>query len=278
MKFYLVFSLFLASCLHAQFRIENAEFTMKTSSYKAENFDTSLYNVYYKVEYIPDVAQREKRKDAICILEIGKGYSKFADVKQLKLDSLNEKYSHQKEVNVKEMEGLLNINVGFKPIILKDLSKKKITYQARIKDGYQYQEDQPEFKWKIQKDTKSILGNICRKATMNFRGRDYIAWFTEAISSNNGPYKFEGLPGLILELSDTKGDYHFLAIGIDKKNLPIYLRNEERILKVSRDKYNEVEKTYHDNPGFFHGKPYNADGTPMVIKSKPIPYNPIELE
>ncbi len=278
MKFYLIFCFFLASCFHAQFRIESPDFSMKTSTYKAENYDTSLYNVYYQLEFVSDAARKEIRKEAVCVLQVGKDYSKFNDVKQLKLDSLNEKYSHQKEVNAREMEALMNINVAFQPVVLKDLSKKKIIYQGRIKGIYQYQEEQPEFKWKLEKETKTILGHLCKKATMRFSGRNYIAWFTEAISSNNGPYKFEGLPGLILELMDTKDEFHFLAIGIDRKSLPIYLRNEERILKVTKNKYREVEKTYHDNPGFFHGKAYNADGSPMIVKSKPIPYNPIELE
>lgn len=278
MKFYLVFCFFIVSWFHAQFRIESPDFSMKTSTYKAENYDTSLYNVYYQFAFVPDAARKEVKKEAVCVLQIGKQYSKFNDVKQLRVDSLSEKYSRQKEINAREMEAMMNINVAFQPVILKDLSKKKLIYQGRIKGIYQYQEDQPEFKWKLEKGTKVVLGYSCKKATVKFGGREYIAWFTSGISSNNGPYKFEGLPGLILELYDTKDEFHFVAVGIDKKILPIYLRNEDRILKVTKEKYKEVEKTYHDNPGFFHGKAYNTDGTPMVVKSKPLPYNPIELE
>ncbi|MGI9581834.1 GLPGLI family protein [Chryseobacterium sp. RRHN12] len=278
MKFYLLFFFLTASVFHAQFRIDNPNFSMKTSTYKVENYDTSLYNVYYRLEFVPDVARKELKKESVCILQVGKDYSKFSDVKQLKSDSLSEKYSHQKEINGKEMEALMNINVVFHPVILKDISKRKITYQGRIKGIYQYQEEQPDFKWKLEKGTKTILGYACKKATVKYKGRDYVAWFTDSISSNNGPYKFEGLPGLILELTDTGNEFHFVAIAIDKKNLPIYLRSEDRILNVTKEKYREVEKNYHDNPGIFHGKAYNADGSPMIVKSKPLPYNPIELE
>lgn len=186
---------------------------MKTANYTTENFGGSLYNVYYHFSFSKDAAHLEKKKETVCVLQIGKEYSKFTDVKQLKLDSLNEQYSHKKEINAREMEALMNINVAFPAVILKDLIKKEITFQGKIKDSYQYQEKQPEFKWKVEKDTKTILGYSCRKATVDFRGRDYVAWFTEAISSNNGSYKFEGLPGLILELYDTNKEFHFTAVG-----------------------------------------------------------------
>lgn len=42
---------------------------------------------------------------------------------------------------------------------------------------------------------------------MKFRGRDYIAWFTEEIPVSKGPYKFNGLPGLIVLIHDITNRY-----------------------------------------------------------------------
>ena len=44
---------------------------------------------------------------------------------------------------------------------------------------------------------------------MPFGGRIWTAWFAPEIKTSDGPYKFLGLPGLILKLEDDKGDYRF---------------------------------------------------------------------
>jgi GLPGLI family protein len=61
--------------------------------------------------------------------------------------------------------------------------------------------------WNVEKKiVKVINGFNCFKATTKFRGRDYIAYFTDEISVKFGPFKFKGLPGLILELYNTESD------------------------------------------------------------------------
>lgn len=64
------------------------------------------------------------------------------------------------------------------------------------------------FNWKIDTSSKvlMILGMKCQKATLEFRGREYEAYFTTEVSSNDGPWKFYGLPGLILWIK-SKDDY-----------------------------------------------------------------------
>ena len=75
-----------------------------------------------------------------------------------------------------------------------------------------------------------------------------------------------------------KNHFHFIAVAADKKSYDIYLRNEDRILKVTREKFRTVQKSYYDNPGFFIHQGYNADGTAKTSRLKSKPYNPIELE
>ena len=57
--------------------------------------------------------------------------------------------------------------------------------------------------WKIEKETKKLGKFNCKKATTSFRGRNYTAWFTTEIAVPFGPWKLNGLPGLILEAYDT---------------------------------------------------------------------------
>lgn len=72
------------------------------------------------------------------------------------------------------------------------------------------------FDWKIYPDTKMIKDYQVQKATTSFAGRDYIAWSTIEVPVSDGPYKFNGVPGLILEIADTKNDYIFSFIGLEK--------------------------------------------------------------
>lgn len=63
--------------------------------------------------------------------------------------------------------------------------------------------------WNIDTVTKKVGELNCTKATCNFRGRNYTAWFSNDIPKSKGPWKFGGLPGLIVELEDSQR--HFVV-------------------------------------------------------------------
>ncbi|WP_417430916.1 GLPGLI family protein [Halpernia sp.] len=125
---------------------------------------------------------------------------------------------------------------------------------------------------------KNILGYDCGEAEAVFKGRTYTAWYAKKLPIINGPYVFGGLPGLIMEISDSKNEYDFTLIGIDKKKENIYTRTEDNILKVSREQFRKIIQSYNDNPGFYSGKAYNPDGSEITGRLQASPYNPIELE
>lgn len=75
--------------------------------------------------------------------------------------------------------------------------------------------DTPLMKWEKKNGTKKILGYDCKMATTAFRGRTYTAYYTPKIKSNKGPWKFEGLKGLILLVESTDGNYKFEATKVD---------------------------------------------------------------
>lgn len=65
--------------------------------------------------------------------------------------------------------------------------------------------------WTITDEIKKIGKFECQKAIGEFRGRTYHAWFTSEIALGFGPWKLNGLPGLILEAYDTDDYISFTA-------------------------------------------------------------------
>lgn len=106
--------------------------------------------------------------------------------------------------------------------------------------------DQPmQMKWKLdtQKDTV-ILGYSCQRAFITYCGRDYIAWYSPQIPLADGPYKFNGLPGLILKISDTKNQHCFTFSSIRKMT---YIQPITYILSnftdITAEEYIKIMKT-----------------------------------
>lgn len=93
---------------------------------------------------------------------------------------------------------------------------KKVEAISSSFDAYTYEVGWEEQVWEILEDQKDIGGYLCQKATTNFKGRAYEVWFTTELPFPFGPWKLHGLPGLILEAQDDKGDVKFEYKGFDK--------------------------------------------------------------
>ncbi|MCA6066612.1 GLPGLI family protein [Chryseobacterium sp. RG1] len=63
--------------------------------------------------------------------------------------------------------------------------------------------------WKIDETkTNKILGYHCIKATANFRGSEVTAYFTKELPYSVGPFKFFGLPGVILDVRENNKNFN----------------------------------------------------------------------
>ena len=102
------------------------------------------------------------------------------------------------------------------------------------KDYLIVKETIPKLPWKVQNETKTILDIQVQKATVHFRGRDYEAWFAPSILISDGPYKFHGLPGLILEIGSKDGKYKFEAY-----SLKLNQTNNDFCIKSLEEKYDD---------------------------------------
>ncbi len=71
------------------------------------------------------------------------------------------------------------------------------------------------FDWEIQEEkSKEVCGFVCRKAVLNFGREQYLTWFASDVPLPFGPYRYMGLPGLILEMEGPL--YHFGAVSIEQ--------------------------------------------------------------
>lgn len=91
--------------------------------------------------------------------------------------------------------------------ILSDKIRNKL-YSKSIRGYYTY-EHIPSMNWILSEETKMFNKIECNKATTNFRGRIYTAWYAPSIPSSFGPWKLNGLPGLILEANDESNNVVF---------------------------------------------------------------------
>ncbi|MDD4697512.1 MAG: GLPGLI family protein [Fermentimonas sp.] len=162
----------------------------------------------------------------------------------------------------------------------KDFGKNTLTEYARMPHGgipnFQYTEAMPVQIWEMQQDTLTIAGFLCQKATCRFRGRSYTAWFAHDIPISNGPWKFGGLPGLILKVYDEGKEYLFECVRIEnfRQKYPIKIHDDYRnYRKTERKEVLKLQKAIHDD--------YNK--VAGIISETPRPrneisYRPLELE
>ena len=151
------------------------------------------------------------------------------------------------------------------------------------KDNGRYTEEWPLMQWTLQDSTQTILSHRCQKATCHFRGRDFVAWFAPDIPVKAGPWKFGGLPGLILKLQDKAGIYRFEAVQISSKPSPIYKYDFKAYRASTREKVWKMQKTFNENwfkAADYHKASVDAAGNVVMGEavSKFTPYEPLEKE
>lgn len=118
------------------------------------------------------------------------------------------------DVEQYEEDGELNFIIPTKEINLKgstyysELRKPEIILNIKSSNNSKIivKDILPEWNWKLVEGTKTIGDYKCSKATIEFRGRNYEAYYTSEIPLAYGPYKFRGLPGVILQISSVGGD------------------------------------------------------------------------
>lgn len=127
---------------------------------------------------------------------------------RMKLDSIS-KFGEIQNEDVSKFKDYDNYSI--------ETSANSLRYYETIGgETYTYKEEIPT-NWTFIEENKVIKGYDCQKATIIYGGRNWTVWFTKEIPLNAGPYKFKGLPGLIVKAHDENYDYNFDLISVKRK-------------------------------------------------------------
>lgn len=112
--------------------------------------------------------------------------------------------------------------------------------------------DSVRLDWVVGEDMKIILDYECFKATTQFRGRQWIVWFTPEVPVPLGPWKLNGLPGLILQAYDAERHYIYEAKGLEQggefHDTSIYYKAP--IMETTFEKLTKSEARFNEAGGF----------------------------
>lgn len=250
-------------------------FTLLTFSTFGQEIDKQTLRCQYKLTYVKDSTNPTKLSEDLMILELGKKSSKFYSYYTFFADSL---MAEDTKAGVPEMEMFANRAKYGTPratyTVYNNYPDNKITVVDKIGiDYYSFEELVTTPRWVLKPEFDTILSYRCQKAVCIFMGRSYVAWFAKGIPVNGGPWKFSGLPGLILKIKDTRNHYLFQCVGLKSTTASITFDKRE-VFNVSKGEYDKTIRRYYSDPfGFLE----SSRGVTISGDRPSKPYNPIDL-
>ncbi|HEY4322440.1 MAG TPA: GLPGLI family protein [Mucilaginibacter sp.] len=199
--------LFLAATLLATF------FTAK-----AQKPDTAQLLAHYKFTHVRDTADRTHPYTENMVLLVGKSASAYKSY-----DGIQDAIAVRKQIEEQKAnspDG--NISIHHRSTASRTQyyqfpnEQKLFTVDGLLMNSYLMEDPIPAIDWKISSDTATFGGLHCQKATTRFKGRDYTAWFCPDLPVHAGPWKLNGLPGVVVDAHDSKNDVVFKFDGVEK--------------------------------------------------------------
>lgn len=121
---------------------------------------------------------------------------------------------------------------------------------------YDSTEETPEIEWTLIGDTMTVSGYLCHQARATFRGVEWQVCYTEEIPSSAGPWRLNGLPGLIVSAESVA--HTFCLSELRQEATPITAPdNNPDVQRTSYDKLmkfrNEIlgNSQYAKNPLYY---------------------------
>lgn len=210
----------------------------------------------YEYKFTIDSTAKDKTETELMNLDIAPKGSKFYSKDYQELDSLMNAYI-QKQVKL----GIKDISLsgmGYKGEMRYFVEKSYPDYvlsyfNSLLSDEYLVKDTRKQ-QWKILSDKEKIGNFNAQKAVCDFAGRKWTAWFTTDIPIQDGPYKFHGLPGLIIKLEDNTHSHIFELKGVKKLPETAEWKSQKEkkrynaLITLDQEKYKKVFKDYLQDP------------------------------
>lgn len=177
--------------------------------------DSTILSVTYDV-YYQKVLEIKKREKDIMRLDIGTRSSQYVSPIHEWIKKQGDYYQPDNSKN------------SSNPYTQKGYSSmRNMVFKNTPKQGYQYFIHDPGwitcrdktdglFTWKLLDGDTIVCTYPCKKARTTFRGRTWTVWYTLDLPYSDGPWKFCGLPGLVLHAYESEGYFRFDCIGIEE--------------------------------------------------------------
>ncbi len=238
-------------------------FSLLSNSFLMNAQAIADYTVYYNFMFITDTVNNTfSTPEAFMLFKVGQE-SRFMSSARHYNDStlaiFRENYPEPDFKSQKEIQKYVNL-------VMEKVSRKSVRSDYKIVKNFktgsivsvgtypslpiEYMEEPMALAWSLTGETDTILGLPCMQAVTNYGGRRYYAWFTLEVPINDGPYTFQGLPGLILKVMDDKGWYIFTANNIitEKTNVTIGDWINDKSQKIDRKTFVEKTIRYKQSP------------------------------
>lgn len=218
--------------------------------------------IVYRMTYQTDSTDPGSVKEEYMELLVGDAVSAFRSVKRGRIDSLihaklraDGSYDGILTPDESRLRGEISTPISYtivkypKHMLVKDRCNDA-DFDFRGYSLFKYYEDEYPLAWELDADTVHYDRYVCQRASVSFGGRRWTALFAPDIPIFDGPYKFRGLPGLIVKLSDEQGYWGFELVSIAHIDATIPLLDTEQVIKhrlVSKKAFFSEKKHYVAN-------------------------------
>jgi GLPGLI family protein len=264
-------------------------FAVTCISLRAQETDSAFASVRYSFTHVMDTTQPDNPFTENMILYLGKNMSNYTSydrierIAKLKADPQNKGLSaDMKNIdasNIKSMavnDGIVTItsnsgvvssfipNASLANSYFKNQSASRLSYLASAGGKmFSVEEKMPAIEWTITQEAKEIQGMQCQKATCDFKGRSYEAWFCSQLPYSNGPWKLGGLPGLIVEAYDTKKEVVFKFTSFENASgTQVAIALPIEVIKTTPKEFKQYQEAMEKNRQAMLGS--NGGGGDMI--------------
>ena len=194
----------------------------------------------YEYAFVVDSTNKSNVEKELLVLDVIPTGSQFYSYAKFKDDSLSV-VEMQRQAN--SGSETVDVALNYTGKINYTVAKKYPTFETVMhipigQDDYRVLEDR-KMSWKISAEKEKIGEFETQKAETTLYSRKWTAWFTTEIPIQDGPYKFYGLPGLIVKIQDHTKTHSFELKGIAK-----YVDNNKLQIDKEYNYENEIPISY----------------------------------